>query len=655
MMVVAVSFMRTTSEQEVLRLVRKAPQWTSARSFFWSSSARFLVGVAMPRPIVMSMSSGAKTAAQLRLERSQARFSSDRLMASASKTTDGSATGAPEDAEAKRAADAKAAAEADARAQAKRRAEFLKAEEEKAAEEAKKAAEAKAAADAEARAEAIKRAEARKAEEAKAAEEAKEAAEAKAAAETEARAEAIKRVESRKRVAESEKAAQAEADESADAKTAATRALAQVVQLLKKGNADEAVAQGRAALEMLREAHGDESHAEVVQAKTLLGQALVKLGSSSAVAESEVVVREALEAHKAAGRHGQCVSVANVLSQVYRSMGQLGECETLLKDTVEQCRSADGAHGTTTLHFLFQLGNVLVSLEKLTEAEAALREAVEGLTQCVNSGAPSGHKLNLINAMGCLAMLLRRLDKEPEAETILVDALAMSRAALGSEHRTTLAIINNLGVVWQAQHKLSQTEELYREALALKRTVYGESHPSTLNTQHNLGCLLHELKKLDEAHTMLSTEVRERRAVHGNQDRDTLAALHALAKVELDRDEPRMAEPRMREVYETSTKVHGETDELALKAAKDLMLMLGRAGREEEAAPLKALLAKHAPADTAPAADVDEIAPPLTLQHIAVAKMWAAKLAQKQKQRNSKVVDALAELDIEAEAQSRHV
>ena len=86
--------------------------------------------------------------------------------------------------------------------------------------------------------------------------------------------------------------------------------------------------QAREALRLTKKIHNDDSHPEVIQAKTLLGSALSKKG---AFAEAIPYVSEAFEAHKAAKRHGQMINVANTLGHVLRSAGKFSECEALLR------------------------------------------------------------------------------------------------------------------------------------------------------------------------------------------------------------------------------------------------------------------------------------------------------------------------------------
>ena len=344
---------------------------------------------------------------------------------------------------------------------------------------------------------------------------------------------------------------------------------------------------------MLKLLGDDQTAIEVTRAKTLLGQALLRKGNFG---EAEPLVREALEAHLAAGRHGERLRVANLLSHAYRTNGRVDAAEKLLKETVQACRDKEGDRASHTLHFIFQLGNLLSNDdEKLGEAEIMLREAVVGLKEAMGAD-----REDTLNATGALAMLLRKRKKEREAEPLLVDTLERARTKLGKEHRITLSILNNLGVMWSAEGRLDESEALYREALATKRNVMGSQNLSSLNTIHNLGTLLHRMRKDDEAHELLAEEFRERRALQGPRERDTLKVMCALGRVCADKGDTKEGERLLKECLEMSVVAFGSSgvpDDLIYQCASDLATVLEKDGRASEAKPMKELAAKHEPPD----------------------------------------------------------
>ena len=76
-----------------------------------------------------------------------------------------------------------------------------------------------------------------------------------------------------------------------------------------------------------------------------------------------------------------------------------------------------------------------------------------------------------------------------DAERMLNSALAGKEKALGPDHTSTLATVNNLANLYLNQGRLSDAERMYNRALARKGKALGPDHISTLNTVNNLAVL----------------------------------------------------------------------------------------------------------------------------------------------------------------------
>jgi hypothetical protein len=103
--------------------------------------------------------------------------------------------------------------------------------------------------------------------------------------------------------------------------------------------------------------------------------------------------------------------------------------------------------------------------------------------------------------------------------------LAVSEKVLGPEHPDTLASLNNLANLYQAQGRYGEAEPLYRRALAVMEKVLGPEHPDTLLVQLNyttvlvnqnqLRLALNQLRRLEDrllkfAAVQLHTTTKER-------------------------------------------------------------------------------------------------------------------------------------------------
>jgi tetratricopeptide (TPR) repeat protein len=103
-----------------------------------------------------------------------------------------------------------------------------------------------------------------------------------------------------------------------------------------------------------------------------------------------------------------------------------------------------------------------------------------------------------------MGVLLQAQGKLSEAEPYFREALEVRRRVLGEEHPNTLTSISNMGGLLYAQGKLSEAESYFREALEVRRRVLGEEHPSTLTSINNMGALLQAQGKHQQAIDLLT-------------------------------------------------------------------------------------------------------------------------------------------------------
>ena len=87
--------------------------------------------------------------------------------------------------------------------------------------------------------------------------------------------------------------------------------------------------------------------------------------------------------------------------------------------------------------------------------------------------------LSTLASINNLGLLFKAQGKLEEAEPLYREALEGKRATLGDRHLTPSASINNLGLLFQDQGKLEEAEPLFREALEGMRATLGDRHPHT--------------------------------------------------------------------------------------------------------------------------------------------------------------------------------
>ena len=73
-----------------------------------------------------------------------------------------------------------------------------------------------------------------------------------------------------------------------------------------------------------------------------------------------------------------------------------------------------------------------------------------------------------------------------EAESLLVEALQISKRVLGAEHPYTLRSMHNLAFTWKQSGRYSEALKLMEECVRLRTRILGNNHPATLASNEAL-------------------------------------------------------------------------------------------------------------------------------------------------------------------------
>ena len=111
------------------------------------------------------------------------------------------------------------------------------------------------------------------------------------------------------------------------------------------------------------------------------------------------------------------------------------------------------------------------------------------------------------------------------------EALDVRRAALGAEHPSVGALLNNMATVNSKWGRNEAAMELYDQAYALWGGAYGAEHPSLSTLLINRSVVEKRVGKLDRARADLETALRIAEAAGGPKSRNVLLALDNLGGV----------------------------------------------------------------------------------------------------------------------------
>lgn len=197
-----------------------------------------------------------------------------------------------------------------------------------------------------------------------------------------------------------------------------------------------------------------------------------------------------------------------------------------------------------------------------------------------------------INAMG---FLLEAEAKPGEAESYYLEALAGSRRILGGDHPLTLVVMNNLAALFESIGKVAEAEQLHRETLERRHRLLGDMHRDTLVSINNLGSFLKTHNRYSEAEPYLREVVAGSRRLLGNDHLRTVISIYNLGMLLKDEGKPEEARTLLREALMGFRRVHGEDHPGTLLVMNNLGQLFQREGRFAEAEPLvrAALLARR--------------------------------------------------------------
>ena len=90
-------------------------------------------------------------------------------------------------------------------------------------------------------------------------------------------------------------------------------------------------------------------------------------------------------------------------------------------------------------------------------------------------------------------------DDYASAESLLREAARLQESSLGSEHPDLASTFNNLAIVCEKEHKLTDAGEFYRRAFAIASASLDSDHPLVLTSRQNLDEFHRVHGRLDEA------------------------------------------------------------------------------------------------------------------------------------------------------------
>lgn len=200
--------------------------------------------------------------------------------------------------------------------------------------------------------------------------------------------------------------------------------------------------------------------------------------------------------------HPNTVELRHLLALALTHVGEPASAEPLLAQNLTIQRDRHGHGSLEAAREIKQLALVDDRLGRYADAEARFLEAL-GMFRPL--GGP-GEDL-LVNTLLDYGAMLRRLDREPEEEPILLEALAIRERQYGREHPDYAAVLNNLGNHYFRRGELAKAAGHMENHVALQRRFAGEDGVAYGGALANYSSLVLAQGKYEEALALLDEAI----------------------------------------------------------------------------------------------------------------------------------------------------
>lgn len=224
------------------------------------------------------------------------------------------------------------------------------------------------------------------------------------------------------------------------------------------------------------------------------------------------------------------------------------------------------------------MGKVYDNLGLYPQADSLLRQAT-----AIRRSALGTENQDTAASTRALAWTLGHEGHYAEAETLQRQVLDFQKRTLGAENPETVTTMADLAVILADEGHYPEAEKLEREALELRRRFLRPDDLNIAGSLENLATVLQMEARYPEAERLDKEAIAIRSRALGPDHPDTIATMNNLANVVYFEGRYPEAERLDLEVLDERRKVFGAENPLTLKTMSNLANILHREHREPEA------------------------------------------------------------------------
>jgi serine/threonine protein kinase/tetratricopeptide (TPR) repeat protein len=254
---------------------------------------------------------------------------------------------------------------------------------------------------------------------------------------------------------------------------------------------DRAIELAEQSLALERQLHAPR-HADVAASLTALAAGHATRGEDDLALP---LYREALEIRRALlpADDPAILEVTSLLALCLQTLAQFPEAEALYREALAIARRTHPPDSVAVTSALNNLGGVLEAEERMDEAVAVLQDALARARRIADAPVLTADILSQ------LAVLLKNLRRNDEAEPMYKEALALRRQAFGDDHPMTSQSHNNYAVFLRGVGRAEESLPHQQRALAINLARFGEHHREVGIGYTNLASAFRGLGRHDEA------------------------------------------------------------------------------------------------------------------------------------------------------------
>jgi tetratricopeptide (TPR) repeat protein len=289
-----------------------------------------------------------------------------------------------------------------------------------------------------------------------------------------------------------------------------------------------------------------EAEAETARQTTNFMVDLFRISDPGEARGNTVTAREMLDKgavrikSELAGQPAIQATLMDTLGTVYMGLGLYEQADPLLKSAVTQrrgLRDLDPVRLSESLNHLGDLQNLQAAYDT---AEKTYQEALA--LQRAHPNDPHSRAL-LARGMFGLGVVLSQQGRNPEAERMLRETLALQQQLLESDHGDIARTLQNLAQVVQKSGDLNAAIPIMQSAVAMQRKLRGTlPHPDLAEEINDLGFMMQESGDYEASEALMEEAIVMKRKLLGDKHPEIAAGLANLAILRHDKGDLELAE-----------------------------------------------------------------------------------------------------------------